>query len=119
MGWASNYISQLQSGQMVNFKPRGNSMSGLINTGDLVFIEPLSNSTLPLLVGDIVLCKVKGREYLHKITAKKGDQYQISNNHNHINGWIKISSIYGVCEDIIGKKYGAKKKRKYFSNRWI
>lgn len=45
-------------------------------------------------VGDIVFCKVRGR-YIdaHKITAVRGEQYRISNNHGHHNGW--TSTIYG------------------------
>lgn len=45
-------------------------------------------------IGDIVFCKVKGR-YIdaHKITARQGDRYLISNNHGHDNGWTK--TVYG------------------------
>lgn len=105
MGWAINHIKKLQARQIVQFKPRGNSMSGVIESGDTVMIEPISKETLPLLCGDIVLCKVKGKEYLHRIKAIKGKQFQIGNTHGKINGWITINSIYGVCTDIMGKKY--------------
>ncbi len=105
MGWAVNHIKKLQAGKIVQFKPRGNSMSGYIESGDSVMVEPISKATLPLLVGDIVLCRVKGNEYLHKIKAIKGKQFQIGNARGKINGWITINSIYGVCIDITGQKY--------------
>ena len=31
----------------------------------------------------------------HLCTAVQGDRYQISNNHNHVNGWTGRNSIYG------------------------
>lgn len=40
-----------------------------------------------------MLCSVHGRQYLHLIKAKRGEQYQIGNNHGRINGWTDI--IYG------------------------
>jgi hypothetical protein len=35
MGWASQYIDQLNSGNTVSFRPRGSSMSGKIESGQL------------------------------------------------------------------------------------
>ena len=40
MGWASHYIQKLQEGERVSFRPRGNSMSGKIESGQLVTLEP-------------------------------------------------------------------------------
>lgn len=91
MGWASKYIEILKSGQSVSFRPKGNSMTPRIKSGDLVTVEPLTDVN----VGDIVLCKVKGREYLHLISAIDGNRYQISNNHGFVNGWIGKASIFG------------------------
>jgi len=42
-----------------------------------------------------VLCKVRGREYLHIVKAIQGPRFQIGNNRGHINGWIGRASIYG------------------------
>lgn len=100
MGWAINHIKKLLSGKDVSFRPAGPSMAGLIDSGDTVYIEPVSRATLPILVGDIVLCKVKGKEYLHRVKAIKGNQYQIANARGKINGWISINKIYGICTDI-------------------
>jgi len=46
-------------------------------------------------VGDIVFCKVKGRYYVHLLSAMSKNRYQISNNRGHVNGWIGSNSLYG------------------------
>jgi hypothetical protein len=47
--------------------------------------------------GDIVLCEVHGNEYLHFVSAIRGNRYQISNNHGYVNGWIDAQAIFGNC----------------------
>lgn len=98
MGWASSYIAGLRSGQTVTFRPRGNSMAGKIESGQLCTVEPVDPVTLH--VGDVVLCKVNGREYLHLIKAIQGQRYQIGNNRGGINGWVSASAIFGRCVKI-------------------
>ncbi len=95
MGWASAYIGKLQEGASVQFRPRGHSMTGRIASGQLVTVEPVDPSTL--CVGDIVLCKVNGNEYLHIVKAIQGPRFQIGNNRGLINGWITARGIYGKC----------------------
>ena len=95
MGWATQYIASLAMGKTVSFRPRGNSMAGKIESGQLCTVEPLGEASLE--VGDIVLCKVNGREYLHLVKAIQGDRYQIGNNRGHINGWVGRRAIYGRC----------------------
>ena len=68
-------------------------MRGKIESGQLCTVAPVVHSELQ--VGDIVLCKVKGSEYLHLIKAIRGNQYQIGNNRGRINGWVGTNSIYG------------------------
>jgi hypothetical protein len=51
-------------------------------------------------VGDIVLCKVGGSEYLHLIKAIQGERFQIGNNRGRINGWVGASCIFGKCVQI-------------------
>ena len=89
------YIEKLKQGKSVQFKPRGNSMAGKINSGQLVNVIPVKDT---LSVGDIVLCKVKGICYLHLIKAIKNNRYQIGNNKGFINGWIGLNSIYGIYD---------------------
>jgi hypothetical protein len=95
MGWASQYIEQLQGGKTVQFRPRGGSMAGKIESGQLCTVEPVDAATLA--VGDIVLCKVNGSQYLHLVKAIQGARFQIGNNRGRINGWITANSIYGRC----------------------
>ncbi len=53
MGWASLYIEQLSAGETVQFRPRGSSMTGKIESGQLCTVAP--TDTTNLKVGDIVL----------------------------------------------------------------
>jgi hypothetical protein len=101
MGWAAQYIQKLEAGETVQFRPRGQSMAGKIESGQLVTVEPLTDSVV-LKKGDVVLCKVKGAEYLHLISSAPGGgkQLQISNNHGFVNGWIGRGCIYGICTKI-------------------
>jgi SOS-response transcriptional repressor LexA len=95
MGWASHYIARLSGAETVQFRPRGDSMRGKIESGQLCTVEPVDSATLA--VGDIVLCKVNGREYLHLVKAIQGHRFQIGNNRGRINGWISANSIFGKC----------------------
>ena len=95
MGWATHYISKLQEGEIVSFRPRGNSMAGKIESGQLCTVEPVKCQELK--VNDIVLCKVNGNQYLHLIKAIQNNRFQIGNNKGRINGWIQANSIYGKC----------------------
>jgi hypothetical protein len=95
MGWASGHIERLRNGETVSFRPRGHSMKGKIESGQLCTVAPVESATLE--VGDIVLCKVRGQEYLHLIKAIQGPRFQIGNNRGRINGWISASGIFGKC----------------------
>lgn len=101
MGWADNYISRLQAGETVSFRPRGNSMTPLIKSGQQVTIHPVMTDD-PIEVGSVVLCRVKSKQYLHLVTGISGKprQYRISNNHGHINGWTPEYRIYGVVSEV-------------------
>ena len=98
MGWAAGFITRLREGATVQCRPRGNSMSGKIESGQLCTIEPL-HDTAALAVGDIVLCKVRGAEYLHLVKAIQpaGPRFLIGNNRGHTNGWIGAAAIFGRC----------------------
>ena len=98
MGWASGHITNLQAGRTVSFRPRGNSMSPRIESGQLCTVEPINPSDL--CPGDIVLCKVRGTEYLHFVKAIQDGRFQIGNNRGKINGWITANQIFGKCVKI-------------------
>jgi phage repressor protein C with HTH and peptisase S24 domain len=94
-GWANAYIEKLKKGETVQFRPRGSSMAPKIKSGQLVTVEP---PKWEIEIGDIVLCQVNGKQWLHKVTAGSHDgaRFQISNNKGHINGWTSWKNIYGV-----------------------
>jgi hypothetical protein len=94
MGWATELIAKLQAGETVQFRPRGHSMKGKIESGQLCTVVPAPDE---LKAGDIVLCKVNGKQYLHLIKAVQGARYQIGNNRGRVNGWVSRHSIYGKC----------------------
>jgi hypothetical protein len=69
-------------------------MKPKVKSGQRCTVAPVSDHE-ELAVGDIVLCKVRGNEYLHLIKAIQGGRFQIGNNRGHINGWIGPNSIFG------------------------
>ena len=77
----------------MRFRPHGNSMQPKIESGQLVTVEPIKSR---VAVGDIVLCKVAGKQWLHLVISVDSDgRYQIGNNKGHINGWCTLQNIYG------------------------
>ena len=68
-------------------------MSPKIESGQLCIVAPVDPADVE--VGDIVLCKVKGSQYLHLVKAIRDDQFQIGNNRGRINGWISGNAIFG------------------------
>lgn len=98
MSWATPYIKALETQQTVQFRPRGNSMIPLIMSGELVTVEKFDNTYKAwenLKRGDIVLCKVNGKQYLHLVLGVDSgkDRAQIGNNKGRVNGW--THNIYG------------------------
>ena len=98
MGWAKIAIEKLQRGESAQVRPRGHSMTGKVNDGDLVTLEPCKAETLK--AGDIVLVRVKGNVYLHLIKAVNNGRFLIGNNRGGINGWVGANTIYGIATKI-------------------
>ena len=73
-------------------------MTGKIESGQLCTVAPVDVATLE--VGDIVLCKVNGKQYLHLVKAIQGKRFQIGNNRGRVNGWVSANSIFGKCTKI-------------------
>jgi hypothetical protein len=99
MGWADQHIEKLKEGKEVSFRPRGNSMKGKIESGQLCTVKPVDSSEL--VVGDIVLCKVSGSQYLHLIKAISKKRFQIGNNKGGVNGWTSEGSIFGKLIKVV------------------
>ena len=96
MGWASHAIEKLQANEIVTIKPRGSSMKGRVEDGQEVVIRPVDHGSL--IVGDVVLCRIRGREYLHLIKAIDNTRFLIGNNKGGVNGWIGKNGIFGRAD---------------------
>jgi hypothetical protein len=99
MGWASAAIEKLTRGETVTLRPRGHSMTGKVNDGDQVTVAPLLGDRGPV-VGDVVLVRCRGHEYLHLVKARQGERFLIGNNRGGINGWVGRRAIFGVATSI-------------------
>lgn len=101
-GWADAYVAKLLAGETVTFRPRGHSMTGRINDGQLVTVTPIRQREL--IADDAVLVKVRGRVVLHLVSTwrreRGGVRYQISNNHGHVDGWVDRDAIFGVVVSV-------------------
>jgi hypothetical protein len=99
MSWSKLAISLLQQGQEAKVRPRGHSMTGKVNDGNLVTISPCDPGALT--VGDVVLVKVSGSVYLHLIKAiDPRGRFLIGNNRGGVNGWAPSTNVYGVVTQI-------------------
>jgi SOS-response transcriptional repressor LexA len=91
MNWPE-HVQSLAAGKIVRCRPKGQSMSGRIESGQLITIEPARAEDVR--VGDAVFCRVNGNYYVHLVKARGQDgRLQIGNNRGHINGWTK--AVYG------------------------
>jgi hypothetical protein len=68
-------------------------MEPLISSGQEVTVAPIGDHAIQL--GDVVLCRVHGQQYLHLVKAIQGGRYLIGNNRGRINGWVTRRAIYG------------------------
>ena len=72
-------------------------MSGLINEGDIVTLEPFRD--IPPTVGDIVLARIQGRRFarlvLHQIVKQEPERYLIGTYHGRVDGWVSFVDIFG------------------------
>ena len=98
MSWASFAKEALGRGETVQIRPRGHSMTGKVNDGDRVTLEPCDPSTLQ--VGDIVLVRVHGTDYLHLVKAIQQNRFLIGNNRGGLNSWVGKQAIYGRASHI-------------------
>jgi hypothetical protein len=73
-------------------------MTGRVNDGDLVTVAPCDPAALK--VGDIILVRIRGREYLHLIKAIQGQRFLIGDNRGGVNGWGGSGSVFGLATKI-------------------
>lgn len=93
MSWAKHAIDTLSRGEEAQIRPKGSSMKGRVESGQLVTLKPFD--PINYEVGDIVLVRVKGNVYLHLIKAIANGQFLIGNNRGRDNGWVGAAAIYG------------------------
>jgi hypothetical protein len=93
MGWVNDALTELGEGRTVQVRPRGGSMRGRIEDGQLVTIAPVDPASVR--VDDVVLVRWKGNHLLHLVKEIRGDQFLIGNNIGKINGWVAASDIRG------------------------
>lgn len=91
MDWADTAIDLLSLGKDAEIRPVGGSMRGLIESGALVLLSPCVASDCA--VGDIVLCRVGSKVYLHLVKGVDASGVLIGNNLGKINGY--ASAICG------------------------
>lgn len=102
MTWAIKHISELRKGNTIKIRPLGNSMEGLISSGQLCTLLPI-NDDVSISVDDIVLCKIGRSVYLHKVLEVNNRGINntlmalIGNNKGRVNGWASIKQIFGKC----------------------
>ena len=91
---------KLRAGNTCMVQGFGQSMTPILKSGQVCRVEPVTDATA-LRKKDIVLCRVNGHVYLHMITAIRGNRYQISNNHKHVNGWAGRNNIFGIVTELL------------------
>jgi hypothetical protein len=96
MSWAAHAKAELSAGRPVTVRPRGGSMHPKVRSGAEVDLAPISDPA-SLKVGDIVLVRVAGNDYLHLISAADAKRVQISNNRGRINGWVPRDKVFGLA----------------------
>jgi hypothetical protein len=88
------YIARLKNGETVSFRESGNSMTPRIKHRQKCTYAPVIKAG-DIGVGDAVFCKVGPWYFTHLVAGIRGDQYQIANNHGHVNGWTTLDKIFG------------------------
>jgi hypothetical protein len=101
MNWADAAIEELRAGRQAVVQPHGRSMEPKVSSGSRVLLEPAEPDKLGR--GDIVLCRVGGKVYLHLVRAVQGRRFLIGNNRGGLNGWAGPAAIYGRAVEIDGR----------------
>ena len=90
-------VEPLKEGKTVQVKGSGNSMTPRLKNGQVVTVHPVTKDTV-LRKNDVVIVKVRGNTYMHKILAIKGDEVLIGNNHGRVNGWTSRDNVFGWAD---------------------
>lgn len=94
-------VRRLAEGECVTCCESGNSMSPVIKHREPVVLAPVDPTKLT--AGDIVLARVRGKFYLHRISAISGNRVQIANLSGHVNGWTTRKRVFGIVLSVNGR----------------
>lgn len=93
-GWATEAHEALAQGRSVQVCPRGHSMTGRVNDGDLVTLEPCRAEDLA--VGDVVLARVRGwLLVLHQVLDREPGRFLIGTTAERADGWVSADEVFG------------------------
>ena len=99
----SALVAPVVAGSTVTCRPVGNSMRPIVCSGQEVVIAPVCADRVE--VDDVVLVRVAGHVYLHRVIAVDAlrRRARIGNNHGRVNGWAPFDRIYGICVAVDGR----------------
>jgi SOS-response transcriptional repressor LexA len=71
-------------------------MEPIVMDGQEVTVEPVYSGN-GVEIGDVVLCRIRGGEFFHKVLARdrRNFAFKIGNNKGHVNGWVDPVHVYG------------------------
>ena len=93
MGWATDAVDGLKQGREVTVRPRGGSMRGRIEDGQLVTLGPVDPAAVE--ADDVVLVRWRGGYLLHLVKQATRDRLLIGNNVGRVNGWASRGAVVG------------------------
>ncbi len=91
MGWVKEALIALKKNQICSIRPIGNSMKGIINSGQLITLQSIDLNKI--YINDIVFINWKKNYILHIIKDITDEQVLIGNNLGKLNGWISKKDI--------------------------
>ena len=98
MGWVKDALKELRLGNSTKVRPKGGSMRGRIESGQLVTISPVEPHEVR--VDDVVFVKWKGNYILHLVKDIQGDNILIGNNLGKENGWATRDDVCGKVTEV-------------------
>lgn len=97
MGWVTDALKELSQGHPVQVRPFGGSMRGRIESGQLVTLAPIRDTSIH--VDDIVLVRWRGNYLLHLVVEVRGTELLIGNALGKVNGWVPREAVCGKVVD--------------------
>lgn len=76
------------------FTAIGTSMTPAIRPVQRVRLRPVSDGEP--LTGLVVLARVGGRFWLHRVTAERADEVHVAAENGMVNGWTARDQVFGV-----------------------